>query len=135
MDAKEYGLADEEQADLHFALGKAYDDLGEYAEAIRRFDDGNRLKRRTIEPYPAAGHAATVDRCHIRRSLSYSLKIGGGGSGNASLNIKGEAALHGANDVWVACINCGRSKCQIECRRNDFCFVRRRPLKRRLSRI
>jgi tetratricopeptide (TPR) repeat protein len=58
---KEYGLADDEQAELHFALGKADDDLGEYAEAIRHFDDGNRLKRRTSDPYAAAGHAATVD--------------------------------------------------------------------------
>lgn len=30
---------------LHFALGKAFDDLGDYAKAIRHFDAGNRLAR------------------------------------------------------------------------------------------
>jgi tetratricopeptide (TPR) repeat protein len=43
---KEYKLTDDEQADLHFALGKAYDDLGEYEKAIDHFDRGNRLKHR-----------------------------------------------------------------------------------------
>ena len=28
----------------HFALGKAYEDLGDYAEAMRQYDQGNRLK-------------------------------------------------------------------------------------------
>jgi tetratricopeptide (TPR) repeat protein len=59
---KEYGLADEERADLHFALGKAYDDLGEYAQAIRHFDDGNRLKHRTNSSHSGAAHAVGVDR-------------------------------------------------------------------------
>ena len=43
------------------ALGKAYDDLGEYPSAIRHFDDGNRLKHHTRRSYDAAAHAATVD--------------------------------------------------------------------------
>jgi Sulfotransferase family len=59
---REYGLADEEQAALHFALGKAYDDLGEYELAIRHFDGGNRLKHRMDGFYAAAGHAAAVNR-------------------------------------------------------------------------
>jgi tetratricopeptide (TPR) repeat protein len=29
---------------LHFGLGKAYEDLGDYAEAMRQYDQGNRLK-------------------------------------------------------------------------------------------
>jgi tetratricopeptide (TPR) repeat protein len=44
---KEYKLTEDEQADLHFALGKAYDDLGEYEKAIDHFDRGNRLKHRS----------------------------------------------------------------------------------------
>jgi tetratricopeptide (TPR) repeat protein len=59
---KEYRLADEERAELHFALGKAYDDLGVYASAIQHFDEGNRLKRRTNSSYSEASHAAGVDR-------------------------------------------------------------------------
>jgi tetratricopeptide (TPR) repeat protein len=45
----ENGLADEGQADLHFALGKAYDDLGEYEQAIRHFDDGTTLQARQVQ--------------------------------------------------------------------------------------
>ena len=59
---KEYEQAEEQQADLHFALGKAYDDLGQYDRAIQHFDDGNRLKHRTNGPYTPAGHVAGVDR-------------------------------------------------------------------------
>jgi tetratricopeptide (TPR) repeat protein len=59
---KEYGLADTERAEVHFALGKAYDDLHEYEQAIRHFDEGNRLKRRTDGAYVAAEHAARINR-------------------------------------------------------------------------
>jgi hypothetical protein len=41
---RETKLAEDGQTDLHFGLGKAYDDLGEYENAIRHFDQGNRLK-------------------------------------------------------------------------------------------
>jgi tetratricopeptide (TPR) repeat protein len=58
---EEYGLADDEQADLHFALGKAHDDLSEYADAIRHFDEGNRLKHRSTS-YDRARHATGVER-------------------------------------------------------------------------
>lgn len=59
---KESGLADDARARLHLALGKAYDDLREYENAIRHFDEGNRLHFRRDAPYVAANHAATVDR-------------------------------------------------------------------------
>jgi tetratricopeptide (TPR) repeat protein len=59
---KNYGLADGERADLHFALGKSYDDLGEYGSAIAHFDEGNLLKKRLHGCYVAAAHSATVDR-------------------------------------------------------------------------
>jgi tetratricopeptide (TPR) repeat protein len=54
-------LAEEQRADLHFALGKAYDDLGEYKSAIDHFDDANRLKHRTSF-FAEAAHGAIVDR-------------------------------------------------------------------------
>jgi tetratricopeptide (TPR) repeat protein len=41
-------LSVDEQIDLHFALGKAYEDLGRHAEAFRQWLDGNALKRRHI---------------------------------------------------------------------------------------
>lgn len=37
-----------EQIDLHFALGKAYEDVGRHAEAFRQWLDGNALKRQQI---------------------------------------------------------------------------------------
>ena len=33
---------------LHFALGKAYDDIGRYEESLRHYLDGNALKRRQV---------------------------------------------------------------------------------------
>ena len=56
------GLADAERADLHLALGKAYDDLCQYDAAIRNFDEGNRLKHASDGSYAASRHAAQVDR-------------------------------------------------------------------------
>jgi tetratricopeptide (TPR) repeat protein len=45
---REYSLADNERTELHFALGKDDDDLGEYDAAITHFDQGNRLKRQYV---------------------------------------------------------------------------------------
>jgi tetratricopeptide (TPR) repeat protein len=41
-------LSVDERIDLHFALGKAYEDLGRHAEAFWQWLDGNALKRRHI---------------------------------------------------------------------------------------
>ena len=38
------GLTTQQRRALHFALGKAHDDIGEYAEAMRHFDAGNRIR-------------------------------------------------------------------------------------------
>ncbi|TWB98428.1 tetratricopeptide repeat protein [Bradyrhizobium macuxiense] len=56
-----------EAALVHFALGKAYDDIGEYGHAIGHFDQANSLKKRVKNKYynPAV-HAELVDRL-IRR--------------------------------------------------------------------
>ena len=48
------GLADGPHLDVfprinvHFALGKAYDDLGDYAEAMRQYEEANRLKAMSV---------------------------------------------------------------------------------------
>jgi tetratricopeptide (TPR) repeat protein len=34
---------------VHFALGKAYDDLGDYAEAMRHYDEANRLRAMRLD--------------------------------------------------------------------------------------
>jgi tetratricopeptide (TPR) repeat protein len=51
---------------VHFALGKAYDDLGEYGRAIEHFDRANSLKKRMDKHYDRDAHAELVDRL-IRR--------------------------------------------------------------------
>ncbi len=59
-------MTEHDRATLHYALGKALDDIGDYAAAIRHFDQANsicakrlRLARRTIN---RKQHAANVDR-------------------------------------------------------------------------
>jgi tetratricopeptide (TPR) repeat protein len=54
-------LATGERTDLHFALGKAYDDLGRHADAAQQLLQGNALKRREI-----SYDAAAVDEVFAR---------------------------------------------------------------------
>ena len=42
---------------LHYALGKGYDELGEYDQAFAHFEQGARLKRATFDYSSAADHA------------------------------------------------------------------------------
>ncbi len=48
-------LADEDRFHFHFALGKALEDAGEYAESFEHYADGNRLRRASIR-YDAGPH-------------------------------------------------------------------------------
>ena len=54
-------LAPGERTDLHFALGKAYDDLGRHAEAAQQLLQGNALKRGEIS-YDAAAVDEVFER-------------------------------------------------------------------------
>jgi tetratricopeptide (TPR) repeat protein len=63
-------LAEGEQSELHFALGKGYDDLRDYERAIGHFDRGNRLKRRDAS-YDPARHALLVDRLIARFTADF----------------------------------------------------------------
>ena len=54
-------LAAEPRTNLHFALGKIFDDLGQYEKAFEHSRKGNELDTRG-EPFNAAAHAAAVDR-------------------------------------------------------------------------
>lgn len=55
-------LTAEEVVAVHFALGKAYDDLAEYGRAIEHFDQANSLKKAMNKRYDSRAHAALVDR-------------------------------------------------------------------------
>ncbi len=54
-------LPDSARTDLHFALGKAYDDLANYENAIQHFDQANQLKHRYIS-FSKERHELVVDR-------------------------------------------------------------------------
>jgi tetratricopeptide (TPR) repeat protein len=56
------GITGNEATLVHFALGKAYDDLGDYGRAIEHFDRANALKKRMNKHYDRNAHAALVDR-------------------------------------------------------------------------
>ncbi len=70
-------LSVEDRIELHFALGKAYDDLGRHAEAFRQWLDGNALKRKqttydeaaTLEALESMRAAFTPDMIGTRQNV------------------------------------------------------------------
>ncbi|MGH7154763.1 MAG: sulfotransferase, partial [Acetobacteraceae bacterium] len=58
---KRPGRSDFDRTMLHFALGKAYDDLGQAEPAMRHFDQGNTLERRKLS-FDRAALAEAVDQ-------------------------------------------------------------------------
>jgi tetratricopeptide (TPR) repeat protein len=55
------GLEQRDRISLHYGLGKAFDDLAEYDQAIRHFDEANRLVRLDLA-FDGAALAAENDR-------------------------------------------------------------------------
>ena len=60
--AETASLPADERVALLFALGKAHDDLGDYATAMRHFDAANAAKRALLPRFDRAGHRASIDR-------------------------------------------------------------------------
>lgn len=63
------GLDDQDRVMLHFAIGKALDDLGEYREAMAHFDTAHRIENDGERPagkFDGAAFSADIDRL-IRR--------------------------------------------------------------------
>jgi tetratricopeptide (TPR) repeat protein len=54
-------LHESERITIHFALGKLYDDRGDYAHAMEQFDSANRLRAKDLK-FDRAAFAAQVDR-------------------------------------------------------------------------
>jgi tetratricopeptide (TPR) repeat protein len=71
---KRGGRSDFDRALLHFALGKAYDDLGDTEPAIRHFDQANALERRRL-PFDRAALSDSIDR--IIETFTPELMAGG----------------------------------------------------------
>lgn len=51
-------LTDDARAELHFALGKAHDDVGAYSDAAHHFTLGNSIRKRTVNWSPKNWHRA-----------------------------------------------------------------------------
>jgi hypothetical protein len=62
MDAvlKRNDLTDGERLTIHFAMGKVYDDCGDYAHAMEQFNAANRLRAKDLL-FDRAGLAAEID--------------------------------------------------------------------------
>jgi tetratricopeptide (TPR) repeat protein len=54
-------LSGEDRLHLHFAIGKALEDSGEFAESFANYSEGNRIRRASLV-YDAAAPSAYVDR-------------------------------------------------------------------------
>jgi hypothetical protein len=66
------GLASNDEATLRFAMGKYYDDVGDYARAFRSYQRANELQRLRAEPYDSGQRARFVDDL-MRRYTSEAL--------------------------------------------------------------
>jgi tetratricopeptide (TPR) repeat protein len=74
-------LSMESQKYLHFALGKAYDDVGDYDRAFHHFQQGNILKRRQT-PYVEHNTLSRLER--VRSVFTPALMRSSQGVGNPS---------------------------------------------------
>ena len=54
-------MTERDRINLHFALGKAYDDLGACDMAVRHFDEGNRMMAHNVS-FDRAHHRLMIDR-------------------------------------------------------------------------
>lgn len=62
------GLSGSARAELHFALGKAHDDIGDYAEAARNFRTGNAIRK--LDPvWPRKAWRRTIEAKLASRSM------------------------------------------------------------------
>ncbi|HUI59667.1 MAG TPA: sulfotransferase, partial [Steroidobacteraceae bacterium] len=62
-----------DEANIRYAIGKYYDDVGEYAQAFRSYQRANELQKKLAEPYQRSARASFVDdmiRLYPPESLS-----------------------------------------------------------------
>ena len=78
-----------QQADLHFALGKAYDDSGEADRAFPHFAKGNALKRRQIDYDESGELAGKASIAHIFTPATDADKAGQGDKSDRPIFIIG----------------------------------------------
>jgi tetratricopeptide (TPR) repeat protein len=76
-------LCDIDRMKLEYALGKAFDDLKDYASAIRHFDAANRIDK-SLSSYDRAGKVAWVDLLTARCTPGYFAQYRGLGVDDAT---------------------------------------------------
>jgi len=54
-------LAPLEEADIRYAIGKYYDDIGDFPRAFRSYQRGNELQKTAADPYDRDAHTHLVD--------------------------------------------------------------------------
>jgi len=69
----------DDQLHLHFALGKAYEDLEKYDRSFRHYQEGNRIRRAQIH-YRAEKTTALVERCKALYTREFFDERSGGGA-------------------------------------------------------
>ncbi len=57
------GVSTEDQFHIHFALGKAFEDRGEWSKSFAHYGDGNALRREALD------HDASAQSSHVARHL------------------------------------------------------------------
>jgi tetratricopeptide (TPR) repeat protein len=72
-------LGTDRRISLHYALGKAYDDLREWDKAFPHFIEGARLKRAKFTSYDPASEAARIDRIIETVDSRFLRRLGGHG--------------------------------------------------------
>ena len=56
------------RTNVHFGLGKAFDDLGDYAEAMRHYEEANRLRAMSVRlDRPALAAKYDSHHCGLHR--------------------------------------------------------------------
>lgn len=71
------GVPPLEEASLQFALGKYFDDIGEFNEAFTHYQRGNELHGQLAAPYDRAGRAVFVDdtiRAYTQQRLGHPVR-------------------------------------------------------------
>lgn len=81
-------LSEQQRVQLHFALGKTYDDLGRADDAFARFRAGNELKRQNAA-YDAAQSLGFFERIKSNFDASVLARAGGGSNDETPIFVIG----------------------------------------------
>ncbi|MGP8035014.1 MAG: tetratricopeptide repeat-containing sulfotransferase family protein [Steroidobacteraceae bacterium] len=74
------GLTPLDEGTLRFAIGKYYDDVGDFTRAFRSYQKANELSRQRAEPYDRGAHTRLVDDLLRVRTEEAIASAGAGGS-------------------------------------------------------